>query len=87
MVLVIALFLLHCLTHLEFTYAYGWGFPGGSVVKNLPAMQRLRFNPWVGKIPWRRAWQATLVLLPGESPRTEDPGGLQSMRSHGVSHN
>ena len=28
---------------------------------------RLRFNPWVGKIPWRRKWQSTLVLLPGKS--------------------
>ena len=25
------------------------------------------FDPWVGKIPWRRAWQLTLVFLPGES--------------------
>ena len=25
------------------------------------------FNPWVGKIPWRRKWQPTPVLLPGES--------------------
>ena len=25
------------------------------------------FDPWVGKIPWRRAWQPTLVSLPGES--------------------
>ena len=25
------------------------------------------FDPWVGKIPWRRAWQPTLVFLPGES--------------------
>ena len=24
------------------------------------------FNPWVGKIPWRRERQPTLVLLPGE---------------------
>ena len=23
--------------------------------------------PWVGKIPWRRAWQPTSVFLPGES--------------------
>ena len=28
---------------------------------------RHRFNPWVGKILWRRAWQQTPVLLPGES--------------------
>ena len=26
------------------------------------------FNSWVGKIPWRRTWQLTLVFLPGESP-------------------
>ena len=35
--------------------------------------------PWVGKIPWRRAWPPTPVFLPGESPWTEEPGGLQSM--------
>ena len=28
------------------------GFPSGSVVRNLPANEGLRFNPWVGKIPW-----------------------------------
>ena len=37
-----------------------------------PACQRRRqerrsFNPWVGKIPWRRAWPPTPVFLPGES--------------------
>ena len=38
-------------------------------VKNLPASAgdvRHRFDPWVGKIPWRRAWQPTPVFLPGE---------------------
>ena len=29
--------------------------------------RRPGFNPWVGKIPWRRAWQPAAVLLPGES--------------------
>ena len=29
--------------------------------------KRLGFNPWVGKIPWRRAWQSAPVFLPGES--------------------
>ena len=46
------------------------GFPGGSVVKNPPAVQELqetRVQSWVGKIPWMRAWQLTLVFLPGES--------------------
>ena len=27
--------------------------------------RRLEFDPWVGKIPWRRKWQPTPVLLPG----------------------
>ena len=27
----------------------------------------LRFNPWVGKVPWRREWQPTPVFLPGKS--------------------
>ena len=39
-------------------------------VKNLPAnagRKRLEFDPWVGKIPWSRAWQPTVVSLPGES--------------------
>ena len=25
------------------------------------------FNPWVGKIPWRRAWQSTPLFFLGES--------------------
>ena len=29
--------------------------------------RRPGFNPWVRKIPWRRKWQPTLVLLPGTS--------------------
>ena len=43
------------------------------------------FDPWVGKILWRRKWQPTLVFLPGES-RTEEPGGLQSIGSQKVEH-
>ena len=40
--------------------------------------KRHGFDPWVRKIPWRWAWQATPVFLPGKSPWTEQPGGLQS---------
>ena len=28
-------------------------------------MWRLCFSPWVGKIPWRKAWQPTPIFLPG----------------------
>ena len=41
------------------------------MVKNPPAKagddKRLGCDPWVGKIPWRRAWQPSPVFLPGES--------------------
>ena len=47
------------------------GFPGGTSGKE-PAHQHSRhkrngFHPWIGKTPWRRAWQPTPVFLPGES--------------------
>ena len=29
--------------------------------------RRLEFNPWVGKIPWRRKWQPIPIFLPGKS--------------------
>ena len=29
--------------------------------------KRCEFNPWVGKMPWRRAWQPSPIFLPGES--------------------
>ena len=48
-----------------------WAFQAAPGVRNLPANagrhQRQGFDPWVGKIPWRRAWQPAPVLLPGES--------------------
>ena len=37
---------------------------------------RCEFDSWVEKIPWRSLWQPTPVFLPGESPWTEEPGGL-----------
>ena len=29
--------------------------------------RRPGFDPWIRKIPWRRKWQPTPVLLPGKS--------------------
>ena len=58
-----------------------WGFPGGASGKE-PACQcrrykRRSFDPWVGKIPWRREWLPTPVFLPGEShgQRSYSPWG------------
>ena len=42
-------------------------FPGGSVSKKIWLQcRRCRFDPWFGKISWRRKWQPTLVFLPGD---------------------
>ena len=29
--------------------------------------RRLGFDPWIGKIPWRREWQSIPLVLPGKS--------------------
>ena len=46
-----------------------WASLVAQMVKKRIGLQcgRCGFNPWVGKIPWRRAWQPTPVFLPGES--------------------
>ena len=60
------------------------GVPGGSAVKNLPAstgyVDRHRFDPWVGKIRWRRKWQPTPVFLPGNF---HGPKSLEGYSSRG----
>ena len=56
-------------------------------VKSPPAnagrFKRCGFNPWVGKIPSRRAWKHTLVFMPAESHGQRslmgyNPSGSQS---------
>ena len=50
---------------------YTLGFPGGASGKEPTSQSRRNkrrgFDPWVRKIPWRRKWQPTPVLLPGKS--------------------
>ena len=62
------------------------GLPGCSLiaqsVQNLPAVQETQFNPWVRRIPWRREWEPTPMLLAGESHgQRKQPGGLRSAGS------
>ena len=50
--------------------------------------KRHGFDPWIRKMTWRRKWQPTPVLLPGKSHgQTEEPRGLQSLRSQRGRHN
>ena len=36
------------------------------MVRNMPAMQKPGFNPWVRKISWRKEWLPTPVFMPEE---------------------
>ena len=58
-------------------WGLGEGFPGGLVIDNLPANEGDEFDPWVGKIPWRRKWPPTPVFLPERSH------GLRSLVDYG----
>ena len=51
----------------SFGINYSLSFPGGSDGKASAYNARPGFDPWVGKIPWRRKWQTTPVPLPGKS--------------------
>ena len=60
-----------CAMGLKWGFTWEWDFPGNTSGEE-PACQcrrckRCRFDPRVGKIPWRRAWQPTPVFLSGES--------------------
>ena len=64
--------------HLRAVRYYTRTFPVAQMEKNLPAMQRPRFDPWVRKIAWRREWQPSPVFLPGEFH------GQRSLVSHSL---
>ena len=40
--------------------------------------RRLGFDPWIGKIPWKRKWPPTPAFLPGKSH------GQKGLAVHGV---
>ena len=59
-------------------------FPGGSVVKNLPAKQQRQIQSlgWEDLLEKEMATHSS--ILTWEIPCTEDPGRLQSMESQRV---
>ena len=59
-----------------------WGYPDGSVVKNLPANAGdVGLSPGPGRSPWRKKWQPTPVFLPEKNPM--DRGAWQATQSMG----
>ena len=47
--------------------------------------KRHGFDPWIERIPWSRKWQHSSILT-WIIPRTEEPGGLQSVGLQRVGH-
>ena len=62
------------------------GFPGGSVVKNPPAMQKMWVRSLGQEDPLEKEMASHSSILAWEIPWTEEPGGLQSMGSQRVRH-
>ena len=57
------------------------GFPGGSVVKNPPAMQETLVEALGQEDPLEEEMATHSNIFAWEIPWTEEPGGLQSMGS------
>ena len=62
------------------------GFPGGSVVKNLPANEETQVQSLGQEDPMEQETTTHSSILPWEIPWTEEPGWLQSMRLQRVRH-
>ena len=62
------------------------GFPGGSVVKNLPATQEMQVQSLCQEYPLEEAWQPTPVLLPGESHEERSLVGYSPWGDRGRPH-
>ena len=63
------------------------GFPSGSVVKNPPVKQETRVQSLSREDPLEKEMATCSSILAWEIPRTEEPGGPQSMGSQRVGHN
>jgi len=62
------------------------GFPGGSVVKNLPAIQKTQFQSLGQEDPLEKGMATHSSILVWRIPWTEKPGRLQSMGFQRVRH-
>ena len=56
-----------------------WGFPGGPVVKNLPAIQETQVQSQGQEDPPEKEMTTHSSILAWRTPWTEEPDGLQSM--------
>ena len=68
-------------------YSLLWGFPGSSIVKNLPAMSQMQVGSLGQEDPLEKEMAMHSNILAWEMPWTEEPGGLQSMGWQRTGHN
>ena len=62
------------------------GLPGGSVIKNPPAILEMRIQSLGWEYILKKEMATTSNILALKIPWTEEPGGLQSMGSQRVGH-
>ena len=58
---------------------YSWASFVAKLVENPPAIGKPGFDPWVGKIPWRRERLPTPVFWPGEFHGLYSPWGCKEL--------
>ena len=80
--------------HFRGACVYAQGFPCGSAVKNLSAVQEaqeMQVQSLGQKVPWSRKWQSMAVFLPGKSHGQRSlvgyipQGGKESDTTEGLS--
>ena len=74
------------MSSLSVTESSRWGLLGGSVVKNLPAMQETQVRSLGQEDTLEKGMATHFSILTWRISWTEEPGGLQSMGSQRVGH-
>ena len=86
------IYFIHSINYSLFQYYVNpyfiWASQVALVVKNPPVKagicKRHMFNDWIREIPWRRAWQPTLVFLPGKSHGQRSLAGCSPLVSQSL---
>ena len=69
------------------SFGFCWASLVAQMVKNLPALQETQVRSLGWKDPGEEGMATNSSILAWRIPRTEEPGGLQSMGLQGVGHN
>ena len=70
----------------EWNYWVMLGFPGGSIIKNPPAVQEMQVRSLGQEDPPEKEMATHSSTLAWKIPWTEEPGKLRSMGSQRVEH-